>query len=187
MKKELNNKTYFNTMKIITIANVITSIRILCSLTLLFYQALSPQFYMLYIIAGLSDMIDGIVARKTNTVSEFGSKLDTFADFIMMLSCSIKLIPVMEIPNWIYKWIAFIAIIKVINIISGYVKENKFVVVHSVMNKVTGGLLFLFPFSISYIELKYSLIIICIFATFAAIQEGHIIRTTKSNEEYHLC
>ena len=69
MKKELNNKTYFNTTKIITIANAITSIRILCSITLLFYQALSPQFYMLYIIAGLSGMFDGIVARKTNTVS----------------------------------------------------------------------------------------------------------------------
>ena len=54
------------------------------------------------------------------------------------------------------------------------------------MNKVTGGLLFLFPFSISYIELKCSLIIIFTFATFATIQEGHIIRTTKSNEEYHL-
>lgn len=60
-------------------ANLITVIRILCSVALLFCAALSPWFYALYIIGGVSDMVDGWVARKTNTVSEFGSKLDTVA------------------------------------------------------------------------------------------------------------
>ena len=63
-------------------ANIITSIRILCSIALLFCQSLSPTFYLLYVVAGFTDMIDGTVARKTNTVSEIGSKLDTVADFI---------------------------------------------------------------------------------------------------------
>ena len=31
---------------------------------------------------GLTDVMDGIIARKTNTVSDFGAKLDTGADFI---------------------------------------------------------------------------------------------------------
>lgn len=62
-------------------ANFITSLRIICSIALLFCLALSPAFYALYIVAGFTDMIDGAVARKTNTVSEFGSRLDTVADF----------------------------------------------------------------------------------------------------------
>ena len=63
-------------------ANIITCIRILCSIALLFCPALSVAFYALYITAGVSDMADGWVARKTNTVSEFGAKLDTIADII---------------------------------------------------------------------------------------------------------
>lgn len=77
-------------------ANVITSIRIVCALALLFCPALSAPFYMLYIIAGFTDMIDGTVARKTGTISEFGSKLDTVADFILVIVCLIKLIPVLN-------------------------------------------------------------------------------------------
>ncbi|MBR1451302.1 MAG: CDP-alcohol phosphatidyltransferase family protein, partial [Lachnospiraceae bacterium] len=61
-------------------ANIITLIRIMLSISLLFCKALSPTFYALYIAAGVSDMIDGAAARITETVSEFGSKLDTIAD-----------------------------------------------------------------------------------------------------------
>ncbi len=76
-------------------ANSITGIRILCSVALLFFPAFSPAFYTLYIVAGVSDMIDGTVARKTGTVSEFGSKLDTVADFVLVVVCLIKLIPIL--------------------------------------------------------------------------------------------
>lgn len=65
------------------IANSITACRILLSILILFYPAFSPMFYALYLSAGLTDMFDGVIARKTNTVSEFGSKLDTVADFIL--------------------------------------------------------------------------------------------------------
>ena len=56
-------------------ANVITGLRILVSAVLVFCPVFSQIFYVLYLIAGLSDMIDGIIARKTNSVSEFGSRL----------------------------------------------------------------------------------------------------------------
>ena len=62
-------------------ANIITGFRGLISIVLLFCPVFSPVFYMLYLIAGLSDMIDGTIARKTNTVSEFGTRFDTVADF----------------------------------------------------------------------------------------------------------
>ena len=157
-------------------ANIITCSRILCSIALLFCTALSPTFYVLYIAAGLTDMIDGTVARKTNSVSEFGTKLDTVADFILVVVCLIKLIPIMVIPGWLYLWIAIIALIKVINVVSGYMVQKKFVAVHSVMNKVTGALLFILPLTLSTIDLEYSAIVVSTVATFAAIQEGYYIR-----------
>ena len=158
-------------------ANIITIIRILCSIAILFCPVFSVAFYSLYIAAGLSDMIDGWVARRTHTASEFGAKLDTVADFVFVVVCLVKLLPVMDVPVWLYVWIGIIAVIKIINIVSGYVVQKRFVAVHSVMNKVTGVLLFVLPLTLSFIDLKYSATVVCIIATFAAVQEGHFIRT----------
>ena len=160
-------------------ANTISLFRIAAGIVLLFCPVFSPAFYALYIAAGLSDMLDGFVARKTGTVSQLGARLDTIADFVLVVVCLIKLLPVLSIPAWLYAWIGIIALIKVVNIIFGFVVQRKFVAVHSVMNKVTGALLFLLPLTIPILPLKYSAIIICAVATFAAIQEGHFIRTGR--------
>jgi CDP-diacylglycerol--glycerol-3-phosphate 3-phosphatidyltransferase len=132
-----------------------------------------------YIAAGVSDMLDGFVARKTDTVSELGTRLDTIADFVLVVVCLVKLLPVLRIPAWLYIWIGIIALIKVVNIISGFAVQKRFVAVHSVMNKATGALLFLLPLTIPAVRLKYSAVIVCGAATFAAIQEGQFIRTGR--------
>ena len=158
-------------------ANILTGIRILCSLALLFFPALSPAFLGLYLFAGFTDMIDGAVARRTQTVSEFGSVFDTAADFVLVAVCLIKLIPVLDLPMWVYIWIAVIALIKAINVISGYLAQNRLAVLHTAMTKLTGLLLFLLPLTTSFIDLRWSSVLVCAVATFAAIQEGHFIRT----------
>ena len=160
-------------------ANIITSVRILCAAALLFCRSFSPAFYGLYITAGLTDMIDGAVARTTNTACEFGAGLDTAADFLLVAVCLIKLVPVLEIPVWITIWIAVIALIKFINIASGYVMRKRFISVHSLMNRITGILLFALPLTLPVIDLTYSGAAVCAAATFAAIQEGHFIRTGR--------
>ena len=160
-------------------ANTITFFRIAAGIALLFCPVFSPAFYAFYIAAGLSDMLDGFVARKTDSVSKLGARLDTIADFWLVVVCLIKLLPVLRIPAWLYIWIGIIALIKVINIISGFVVQKRFVPVHSVMNKATGALLFLLPLTIPAVPLKYSVIVVCAAATFAAIQEGHFIRTGR--------
>lgn len=160
-------------------ANTITFFRIAASIVLLSCPVFSPAFYVFYIAAGLSDMLDGFVARKTDTVSKLGARLDTIADFVLVVVCLVKLPPVLRIPAWLYIWIGIIALIKVVNIISGFAVQRGFVAVHSVMNKATGVLLFLLPLTILVFPLKYSAIVVCAVATFAAIQEGHFIRTER--------
>lgn len=167
----------------LNMANIITGIRIVCSMALLFCPVFSSAFYILYIVAGISDMIDGTVARKTGTVSNFGLKLDTAADFVLVLCCLIKLIPILHIPTWLIIWIIVIAVIKAINLISGYVMRKELVVVHTVMNKVTGILLFVLPLTLTFIDLKYSGMFVSAVATFAAIQEGHLVRTGMRNND----
>ncbi len=160
-------------------ANTITFFRIAAGMALLFCPVFSPAFYAFYISAGLSDMLDGFAARRTNTVSRLGARLDTMADFVLVVMCLIKLLPILNIPAWLYGWIGLIALIKAVNIISGFAVQKRFAAVHSVMNKVTGALLFLLPLTIRAVPLKYSAVVVCAAATLAAIQEGHFIRTGR--------
>ena len=164
-------------------ANVITGLRILVSMAFLFCPVFSPIFYVMYLIAGLSDMADGIIARKTNSVSEFGSRFDGVADFIFVVVCLMKILPVMDIPIWLYVWTALIFFVKIINIISGVARQKRLVAVHSTMNKVTGVLLFVLPLTLSIVPLIYTGISICTVATFAAIQEGYFIGIGKKGEK----
>ncbi len=146
-------------------------------MAMLFCPVFSRAFYALYITAGVSDMVDGTIARKTGTVSEFGSKLDTVADFVLVVVCMIKLIPVIQMSTWLLVWIIMIAVIKAINLISGYAMRKEMVVLHTAMNKVSGVMLFMLPLTLKVIDLKYSGSVVSTVATFAAIQEGHYIRT----------
>ncbi len=164
-----------------SIANIITGIRIVSSVIMLFCQVFSPAFYSFYIVAGVSDMIDGIVARKTGTASEFGSKLDTVADIVFVAVCLIKALPVLEFPGWQYIWIAIIAIIKGANIAAGYIRKKEFASVHSLINKVTGALLFVFPLTLAFIDLRCSAVVMCTVASVAAIHEGYLINRNEMN------
>ena len=163
------------------IANIITGSRIAFSLPLLFIPLSSAWFYILYLFCGLTDMIDGTIARKTNTVSSFGSKLDTAADFVFMAVCVVKLLPKINISVWLWIWIAIIAIVKVINIVMGFIRRKKLVALHTFLNKITGLLLFLLPLTLQFILPTYSFAIVCTIATIAAIQEGYYI--IKANDK----
>ena len=96
------------------------------------------------------------------TFSKLGSRLDTVADIVFTAVCLIKLLPVLDVPAWIYIWTAVIAMIKLFNIAIGYIRQKEFIAVHSVINKVTGGLLFIFPLTPVFIDLKYSAAAVCV-------------------------
>ena len=162
------------------VANIITGIRILGSILLVFVPVFSILFYALYLVCGLSDMADGIVARKTNSASSFGAGLDTAADFLFAAVSLAKLLPLIPVPGWLWVWIVVIAIIKAVNIGLGFIRNKRLVSVHSVMNKAAGFLLFLLPLTPGFIELKYSYVIVCSAATASAIQEGYFIGTDRA-------
>ena len=155
-------------------ANIITGCRIFFSIVMLFFPVFSYEFFILYLSCGVTDMIDGTLARKTNSVSEFGAKFDTVADFMFVAVSLIKILPVINIPTWLWIWIIVIAIIKIGNIIFGIIYKQKLISLHTSMNKITGLLLFLLPLTLFFIELKYTALVVCIIATFSAIQEGYM-------------
>ena len=168
------------------IANIITGSRIVLSLPLLFIPLTSAWFYALYLLCGLSDMVDGTVARRMGSASEFGARLDTVSDFVFMTVALIKFVPYLYIPTWLWIWIGIVAMIKLGNAAWGFVRTEKLISPHIVLNKVTGLLLFLLPMTISFMELTYTLPFVCTLATVAAIHEGYYmdIRQKKKEERY---
>lgn len=157
-------------------ANIITYCRILCSILMMFFHMPSTPFFVLYMICGLSDVLDGMIARKTNTASTFGARLDTIADFIFAVVLFMKLLSGMDIPLWLWVWMITIAGIKIANLIFGFVCTKRLIVEHTLSNKIAGVLLFLLPLTLFWVEFRYSAVVVCAAATFAAIQEGYYIR-----------
>ena len=164
------------------IANIITGLRIVLSLPLLFIPLTSACFYALYLLCGLSDMIDGTVARRTSSSSEFGARLDTVSDFVFMTVALIKFLPHLHILVWLWIWIGIIAMIKLGNVVWGFIRMKKLISPHTVLNKITGLLLFLLPVTISFVDLTYTLPIVCTVATVAAVHEAYDTYSEKKHD-----
>ena len=163
-------------------ANVITGIRIICGLSLFFCTPFSQWFYWIYLLGGVSDVLDGYVARRTGTESEFGTKLDTAADVVFFAAVLIAMMKTIRFPLWLTVWIIAIAVIRCVNVISGFVLCKRFVAAHTAMNKLCGILLFIVPLCMNSLHWQSVAVLTCIAATFSAIQEGHYIRSGKANQ-----
>ena len=147
------------------------------SVGLLFCPVFSDRFYGLYIFCGLTDMVDGTIARKTGAASSFGARLDTVADFLFVTASFVKLVPVIRIPVWIWVWAAVIAVVKLVNLTWGITQMKQMPSLHTIANTATGLCLFLLPLTMSFVDLWYTAPVVCVIATIAAIQEGYYIAT----------
>jgi CDP-diacylglycerol--glycerol-3-phosphate 3-phosphatidyltransferase len=160
-----------------SLPNAISALRFLGAVCLLFFGVESCAFWVIYFVCGLSDMADGYLARKFGCESKVGALLDSLADLVFVVCCCFKLIPALAFPKWLWIWGGVIVVIKVINQISALVMYKKCVFPHTIANKVTGVLLFVgVPLTV-FLESIVPMVIVAIVATFAAIQEGHFIRT----------
>lgn len=161
------------------LANGLTLCRMLCGVLLLCFPVFSPLFCGAYLLGGVTDMLDGTVARKMGTASDAGARLDTVADSVFATAALLKILPALTLPRWLWLWIIGIGCIKLVNVLSGFVCRKRFVTEHTLLNKVTGLLLFCLPLTLPFVKLNVSATVVCLIATVAAVQEGHYIRTGR--------
>lgn len=158
-------------MKFIT--NIITALRIVAAVLMLFTVPLSVPFFVFYTVGGVSDMIDGMLARKLGTAGEFGGRLDSIADLLFFVSVAIKLLPTLwgSLPVYALWEVAVIAGIKCITAVLGAVKFSRLCFLHTHMNKLTGAAVFLLPYFLRvgcFAVLAYAA---CGIAFLAAVEE----------------
>ena len=86
-------------------ANRLTLSRL--ALTVLFVAALNSSWQyartsalIIFLIAGLTDFVDGEVARRYGIITNFGKLMDPLVDKIMMASAFISLVPLKAVPAW---------------------------------------------------------------------------------------
>ena len=156
------------------IPNIITTLRFLGAVSLLLCNPESAAFWVIYGLCGISDMLDGYLARRLQAESKTGAMLDSVSDICFVACCAIRLIPVVQIPTWLWIWAGVIVAIKIVNQVSALVVCKRFCFPHTKANKLTGLLLFLYVPTMFWSIVPVA--IVAGVATFAAIQEGHLIR-----------
>ena len=157
--------------------NVISVLRVAGSIGLLFCEVAGWPFWVVYALCGISDMVDGWLARNLQAESKTGAVLDSVADIVFVACCAIRLFPVLEIPVWLCIWAGVIVFIKMVNQVSALAVFKRFCFPHTWANKLTGFLLFLtVP---SMFRSMIPIAIVAAMATFSAVQEGHLIRTKQ--------
>ena len=123
-------------------------------------------------------MLDVYLARKLNAESNTGAVLDSVADIFLVACCAIRLIPVVQIPTWLWIWAASIVTVKLINQVSALILYRRLIFPHTMANKLTGFLLFLTVPTVFWSIVPVA--IVAGVATIASVQEGHFIRTRKA-------
>lgn len=164
--------------------NFITSIRILGTFCLLFLKPFSVVFYVIYSISGLSDLLDGFIARKLKVESEIGARLDSIADLLFYSVMIIKIFPkLLEIlPSSLWMAVNSVIVIRISSYLVAAIKYKRFASQHTWLNKASGAAVFLIP---CIINLQYAVpiyFVLCSITGIASIEELtiHLI-----NKEYH--
>ena len=161
------------------IPNLLSMSRIVLCLPLLMVDAITMPFWILYLIAGLTDMLDGFLARRWRVESKFGARLDSLADFVFVLVVGYKLFPWLKLPPTLWMMIGLIALVKASNAVSAYIVRQRIEFLHTKANKLTGFFLFIGMMAIGQSYFVPEAWIISCIALFAAIQEGHYIRSSE--------
>ena len=156
-----------------SIANYITSARILGTICLIFTELFSPVFYLIYTICGITDVLDGFVARLTNTSSDFGAKLDSVADIGFYTVVTLKWIPYLweKLPQTVWCTAAVAFAIRIACYIVVLFKFKMFASMHTYLNKFNGFVFFLLPYLIMRLDLVAVCAVICVIAVIASFEE----------------
>lgn len=132
------------------IPNLLTCCRIGGTAAMLFLEPLSPGFYWAYTLSGVSDVLDGTAARALHCASEFGAKLDSWADLLFYGVMLVRLLPVLiaMLPVFIWLLLALALAIRLSAYLTAWKKFHVFASLHTWMNKITGFFVFLIPYAL---------------------------------------
>lgn len=171
--------------KFINAPNIITFVRILGTIALAFVAPFSTAFYIIWTICGVSDVLDGTVARLLKKESSFGAKLDSTADILFYLLMLFRVLPTLIeiLPNWIWIIVGVIAAARIGAYLTALIKYKRFASLHSYLNKLSGFLLFLVPYFIFQRWFWIYCLVLCGIGLASSVEELLIHLLSKKYED----
>jgi len=176
-----------NSENIISAANFITSLRIVGTVVMIITAPLSLTFFIVYSLCGLSDLVDGWIARKTNGITEFGSRLDSIADLFFYIVMIIKILHILWeiLPVWFWYVLGGIFLLRVASYTTAAFKFHRFASLHTKMNKICGLLVFSVPYFLALPFASEYCCFVVLFGAAASIHEFYLHLTSKEYHENH--
>ncbi len=159
--------------------NILSSLRMVGAVALLPCNVSSSTFWVLYIVCGISDIADGWLARKLKCVTKTGALLDSLADICFVVCCAWQILPMLELPQWLWLWAGVIVAVKVVNQLSALVMYGRCRFPHTLANKWAGFLLFI-AVPLTFVSI-IPISVVAAVATFAAIHEGCVLARAESS------
>lgn len=128
--------------------NIISISRAVAAIGLLFPAVFSGPFWVLYLWCGVSDMIDGPLARRLGAESKAGAAIDSISDFVFVVIACARIIPELTISLWFWSFIGIIAAVQLIRMCFLYFRRGGWGALHDSMNKIIGLILYLVPLAV---------------------------------------
>lgn len=164
--------------------NFITFLRMVGTFVLLFVTPLTDSFYVIYTLTGVTDVLDGTLARKLKLTSKLGAKLDSIADILFYTLVILRLFPeiIPRLPKEIWYIVGAVVLIRLVSYAVAAVKFRCFASLHTYMNKLTGAAVFFIPYVIKLSFFTEVCFVICAIAAIAALDELRIHLTRKPDK-----
>ncbi len=167
------------------IPNIISAARIIAAIVLFFFEKITYPFVAIYIFCGLSDFVDGKLARKFEVTSVLGAYLDTIGDVLTYLALVKILVLQNLVPLWAIVWYIVAMIGNLIAAIIAKKRFGEFYFIHSLFGKILGVTLFILPLGMRIMQSitqNYSAVcmsVICVVATLSAFETIYIQLKSK--------
>ncbi len=166
------------------LANIISSSRVFGAIALFFFSNITTPFLIIYVLCGITDLIDGPIARKTNSTSPLGATLDTVGDVATYLALTKVLAMQKLVPGWILIWILSAGVIFGIDALIAKKRLGKLYLPHTWLGKVFGGTVFVLPIAMQFMEGYVWMSVICIVATIHSIELLYIMSKTNTADDF---
>lgn len=166
------------------IANIVTLSRVVGSVVLFCCNTISSLFLTVYIFCGFTDLIDGPIARKTNSSSVLGATLDTVGDVLTYLALTKVLIIQKLVPLWILVWILSAGVVFVVCAFISKHRFNKLYLPHTYLGKLFGGSVFVLPVAMQFVGGPAWMSVICSIASIHAVELTYIQSKSKEAKDF---
>ncbi len=153
--------------KIFTVPNLLTVFRIVGSVFLIFIRYDTAAFFILYSLCGISDALDGFVARRTTGATPLGSMLDSIADLTFYSAMCYKIFPILTslLPTWLWIMTFTVVFVRILAYAAAAIRFKRFASIHTYLNKATGIMLFVMPYMLKTpADLMYCIVSCCVAA-----------------------